>query len=397
KDVRLREYWKPRAEEFHETAEQAAEHLRSLLFDAIRRQLVGDVPLCCFLSGGLDSSAISAVAADEFKKQGRQLTTFSIDYEDNDKFFKPTLFQPTSDEQWAQKMKDFIGSRHFTVLENQQELAHRLRDATRAKDLPGMADVDSSLFIFCREIRKNYVIALSGECADEILGGYPWFTRPELIGADTFPWSLSVGLRKSVLSKPLQGLPLEETARARYLETLSQVPHLDKEPALDYRMRELFYLNVKWFMVNLLNRKDRMSMSNSLEVRVPFADYRLVQYAFNLPPDIKFLHGREKGLLRECLRGTLPDEIVERKKSPYPKTHNPLYTDCVCAMMSTLLQKKNAPLFELIGREKAAELVATRGEAYKTPWFGQLMTGPQLIAYLLQVEYWLEDYRVQLV
>lgn len=395
--MKLWEYWKPTAEENTETEQQASDHLRTLLDDAIRRQLVGDVPLCCFLSGGLDSSAISCFAAREFAKTGRQLTTYSIDYEENDKYFKASLFQPTPDQEWAVKMSEFIGSRHRTYIEQQEEVAAALRDATLARDLPGMADIDSSLLLFCREIRKDFVVALSGECADEILGGYPWFTRPELVSADTFPWSRSVGMRTAVLAPALKSLKLDEFAREHYLGTLHQVPHLPDESPRAFRMRELFYLNIKWFMVNLLNRKDRMSMANSLEVRVPFADYRLVQYAFNLPPELKFLDGREKGLLRRCLKGVLPDGIVERKKSPYPKTHHPAYTDYVCSMMTELLERKSAPLFDIVDRSMARELVHTRGEAYTYPWFGQLMTGPQLIAYLLQLSCWLEEYHVALV
>lgn len=388
------EYWKPTPEENHETPEQAAEHLRSLFIDTVKRQLVGDVPLCTFLSGGLDSSAISAIAATEFKKQGKQLATYSIDYEDNDKYFQKSLFQPTSDQFYAIVMKDFLGSNHKTTVENHYELANKLRDAMYAKDLPGMADVDSSLFIFCKEIRKEFVIALSGECADEIFGGYPWFTRPEMLYADTFPWSRFVEDRKSILSKQLEGLKLNELTQQCYLDTLRQTPHLDNEDKLTHRMREMFYLNIKWFMVNLLNRKDRMSMSNSLEVRVPFADYRLVQYAFNLPPDLKFFEGREKGLLRQSLRGILPEEIIYRKKSPYPKTHNPIYTDFICNMMKDILNNKNAPLWQVVDKKKITELVDTRGQAYKVPWFGQLMTGPQLIAYLLQMNIWLVEYGV---
>ena len=160
-----------------------------------------------------------------------------------------------------------------------------------------------------------------------------------MIYADTFPWSLYAGERQAILSKGLGDLKIPEIARAHYLDTLRQVPHPEKESPIDYRMRELFYLNIKWFMVNLLNRKDRMSMSNSLEVRVPFADKRLVQYAFNLPQQIKFADGREKGLLRKALHGILPQEICDRKKSPYPKTHNPAYTDLVCAEMDGILQR----------------------------------------------------------
>lgn len=164
---RMNEYWRPTAEEFRENEKQAAEHLRALFSDAVKRQLVGDVPLCTFLSGGLDSSAICAVAAEEFRKKGEQLTTYSIDYTENEKYFKASLFQPTSDQQWALRMADAIESRHITVVEDQTELAEKLREAVLAKDLPGMADIDSSLYIFCREIRKKFVIALSGECADE--------------------------------------------------------------------------------------------------------------------------------------------------------------------------------------------------------------------------------------
>lgn len=217
-----------------------------------------------------------------------------------------------------------------------------------------------------------------------------------MIYADTFPWSLFVGERQAILSEGLGNLKLPEIARSHYLATLAQVPHPEKEEPLDYRMRELFFLNIKWFMVNLLNRKDRMSMSNSLEVRVPFADKRLVQYAFNMPAKIKFADGREKGLLRKSLKGILPDEIVWRKKSPYPKTHNPVYTDLVCRKMDDILKDNNSPLLELVNRKKVREIVDTRGESYKAPWFGQLMTGPQLMAYLIQIDTWLKEYKVKL-
>ena len=393
---KMREYWKPYVEEFKETEEEAVEHLRELFVDAVRRQLVGDVPLCCFLSGGLDSSAISAVAAAEFKKRGETLTTYSIDFEDNDKYFKVSLFQPTSDQSWALKMAEFIGSNHKTVILSQKQQVDALYGATIARDLPGMADIDSSLLLFCEQIRKGFVVALSGECADEVFGGYPWYTNPSMMYADTFPWSLYVGKRQEILSKNLGDLKLEEVARSYYRDTLSRVPHPEKEDPLDYRMRELFYLNIKWFMVNLLNRKDRMSMSNSLEVRVPFADKRLVQYSFNIPAKIKLAGGREKGLLRKALIGILPDEIIWRKKSPYPKTHHPEYTDLVCAEMDSILKDKNSPLLNLIDKDKVREIVDTRGEAYKAPWFGQLMTGPQMMAYLIQINIWLKEYKVKL-
>ena len=194
-----------------------------------------------------------------------------------------------------------------------------------------------------------------------------------------------------------QKLPIEDLAGENYLDSLKRVPHLEGESAAKYRTRELFYLNIKWFMVNLLNRKDRMSMANSLEVRVPFADYRLVEYAFNLPDEYLFYEGREKGLLRKSLQGILPDDIIYRKKSPFPKTHHPVYTDLVCKMLEELLESPSHPVFELIDRSFAKKLIDTKGTAYTRPWYGQLMTGPQLIAFIVQLGLWLEHYKVQLI
>lgn len=395
--ITLKEYWTLKAEENHESLEEATDHLRSLLMDAINRQLVGDVPLCTFLSGGLDSSAISAIAASACKEKGKILTTYSLDYEGNDQFFKASLYQPTSDVYWAQEMANFLQTDHRTYTIKQEELANSLRNAMIARDLPGMADIDSSLFLFCKEIRKDFVIALSGECADEVFGGYPWYTREELRNLDTFPWSNFLRSRRMLISPQYQNLPIEDVAGENYLDSLKRVPHLQGESAAKSRTRELFYLNIKWFMVNLLNRKDRMSMANSLEVRVPFADYRLIEYAFNLPDEYLFYEGREKGLLRKCLQGILPDDIIYRKKSPFPKTHNPVYTDLVCKMLDDLLRAPSHPIFELIDRNFAQKLVDTKGAAYTRPWYGQLMTGPQLIAFIVQFGLWLENYKVQLI
>jgi asparagine synthase (glutamine-hydrolysing) len=355
------------------------------------------VPLCTFLSGGLDSSAISAIAAKAFKDKGKKLNTYSIEYEDNEKYFQSSLFQPTSDEYFAEMMAKFIGSDHRKVVLDHVSLAEALKEAVIARDLPGMADIDSSLLLFCKEIRKDFVVGLSGECADEIFGGYPWFTRDEMFYLDTFPWARFVSNRKTIVNDKLKNLKIEELVKAEYEKSLSKVPHLENESKRDYRMKEISYLNLKWFMVNLLNRKDRASMYNSLEVRVPFADIRLVEYAFNMPADIKLYKGREKGLLRAALEEILPKEIVYRKKSPYPKTHNPIYTDIVCKKITDILDKKSSPLHEIIDDKVVREIIETKGSAYKSPWYGQLMTGSQLLAYLIQINIWLEEYNINLL
>ncbi|MCM0649829.1 asparagine synthase (glutamine-hydrolyzing) [Clostridium swellfunianum] len=395
--VNLWEYWKLESKPHEENIEQTVEHTRNLLLDAIERQLGADVPVCTFLSGGLDSSAISAVAARYFKNNNMgKLNTYSIDYIDNDKYFQANDFQPNSDEAFVRVMSKFIGSDHHNILVNNTALAQALKEAVLANDLPGMADIDSSLYLFCKEVRKDNVVALSGECADEIFGGYPWYRREEDINAQTFPWSRYVNERKSILSPELKNLPLEEYTKQRYQDSLRKVPRLPGESDREHRMRELFYLNIKWFMVTLLNRKDRMSMSNSLEVRVPFADYRIVEYAFNVPWSIKYIDNIEKGLLRRALKGILPEEVLYRRKSPYPKTHNPEYLKAVQRWMKEILSDNNSPILNLIDAGKVNEIISTDGRAFVKPWYGQLMTGPQLLAYLIQVNLWLESYKIRI-
>ena len=390
KGMKLQEYWKLQSLPHEESEGETLLHVRDLLLDAIKRQLVSDVPVCTFLSGGLDSSIISAVAAAEFKKRGETLKTFSINYEDNDKYQMKTDFVPDSDDAWVDVMADFIGSSHTKVIFDNRALTDALYDAVIANDMPGMADIDSSLFLFCREIRKQSTVALSGECADEIFGGYPWYLRPDLAAKDTFPWSNSVKERKALLSPALGNVPLEDYVQWQYEDTVSRVP---KEPdgSVD-PMKKLFFLNIKWFMNTLLTRKDRMSMANSLEVRVPFADYRLVEYTFNIPSHLKFLNGREKGLLRKALEGLLPEEILWRKKSPYPKTFHPQYTEFVQKWINSLLANKNARILEIVDKNALTDIVESGGRSFGRPWFGQLMTGPQLIAYLLQLELWMQKY-----
>jgi len=395
--IRLHEYWRLTCSIHTDDLDTTVEKVRYLLIDAIERQLISDVPVCTFLSGGLDSSAISAIASNAFKRDGKGvLDTYSIDYQDNDIYFKADEYQPNSDTYWAQRMATLLGSNHKNVVLHTSQVVSALKNAVLASDLPGMADIDSSLYLFCKEVRKNATVAISGECADEIFGGYPWFRREEDINANTFPWSRALKERRGILSDDYKNLPLEEYVDAKYKETIAKVPKLDGESKEDARMREMFYLNIQWFMVTLLNRKDRMSMANSLEVRVPFADYRIVEYAYNIPQQMKFCDEREKGLLRRALKGLLPDDILSRKKSPYPKTHNPAYLNMVQNWMREILLDNTSPILSLIDRKKVTEIVETGGQSFGKPWFGQLMKGPQLLAYLIQINTWMKEYHVKI-
>lgn len=395
--TRVREYWRLESKQHDDSLDTTVDKVRSLFVDAVERQMVSDVPLCTFLSGGLDSSAISVIAANYFKNKGAgPLNTYSIDYLGNDKYFKSDSFQPDSDSKYIDTLSNYIGSKHHNIIIDSAQLASALKQAVKASDLPGMADIDSSLYLFCKEVSKDATVALSGECADEIFGGYPWFREPELINATTFPWSGAVKERKSLLSKEFSNLPIEEYVNSRYIETLSEVPRLEGETPEEHRMREISYLNIKWFMVTLLNRKDRMSMRNSLEVRVPFADHKIVEYAFNIPWNYKYCDNIEKGLLRRAFRGLLPDEVLYRKKSPYPKTHNPEYLRIVQGWLRVILSDPTSPLLQLIDKQEVIEIVETGEVSFGKPWFGQLMKGPQLIAYLIQIDIWMREYKVEI-
>ncbi|PLT30417.1 asparagine synthase (glutamine-hydrolyzing) [Peribacillus deserti] len=392
-------YWNVKSMEHKETLNETADTVGFLLKDAVTRQLVSDVPLCTFLSGGVDSSAITAIAAKHMEEKGLgQLHTYSIDYEDNDKYFRANAFQPNSDGPWIRRMSEAFNTHHHSYVISQDALSDYLADAVRVRDMPGMADVDSSLLWFCKEIKNDFVVSLSGECADEIFGGYPWFHRADDLGSGSFPWMRSLKERNSLLKTHWQEkLALESYVDQKYKDTIAEVPVLEGESGAAAKRRELFYLNMIWFMTTLLDRKDRMSMGASLEVRVPFADHRLVEYVWNIPWEMKMAGNREKGILRKALEGTLPEEVLYRKKSPYPKTHNPSYTHRVQQLLKKRLGNKDSVLHELFDSNKLQEIIHTGGSAFKVPWFGQLMTGPQLLAYLVQLDTWFEGYGIQLV
>ena len=392
--LRVKQYWKLSAESHTEDFETTAAHVRELIFDAVKRQLVSDVGICTFLSGGLDSSVISAIAAREFAERGEKLHTFSVDYVDNRKNFRASSFQPDEDAPYIVRMAEFIGSEHINVELDTPQLADALIDSTYARDLPGMADVDSSLYLFCREIKKHFSVAVSGECADEIFGGYPWYHRPEVLHYNGFPWATSVPERGALMKNPLSPEEAEGFVRKAYDACLADVEYIDGESLNERRSREMFILNLRYFMATLLDRKDRMSMAHGLEVRVPFCDYRLVEYAYNIPQKFRDYNGREKGLVRYAMTGVLPEDVLWRKKSPYPKTHNPNYMRLLSGRLSELLKGDDCRVTEIVNADELKKMLETDGASFTKNWYGQLMTVPQIYAYFLQIDSWLKKYDV---
>ena len=392
-EIKTYPYWKLKANEFDEKEEEAAEHTYLLVKDSIERQLVSDVPLATFLSGGLDSSIISKIASDKYKESGKTLDTYSVDYTDNDKYFKKSLFQPNKDSDYIDVISSYIGSNHHNIVLNNVDVANALEEAVIERGVPGFVDIDSSLMLFCKEVKKDFTVCLSGECADEIFAGYPWYHKKEILFENVFPWARNTNIRQRILKNGFLG-DGEEYLQSAYKNTLKNISYLESDDKINKRMREMFVLNLNWFMQTLLARKDNMSMASSLEVRVPFCDYRLVEYAYNMPWNIKALDGREKGILRKAFENDLPKEIAWRKKSPYPKTHNPAYFARVKELLAIALTDKSTPLMDWIDIDNLY-LLLRNPDSLPEPWYGQLMGIPQIAAYIYQIYALIKHYNVE--
>ncbi len=397
KGIRQIEYWRLQSKPHEDSLEKTIEKTSYLVQDAIKRQLVSEIPICTFLSGGVDSSLVTAICALELQKNGQNINTFSFDYVDNKKYFKANSFQPSQDRPWVDLMVENLKTNHQYLECDTKNLIDNLFKAVDARDLPCMADVESSLLYFCSRVSKKNRVVLTGECADEIFGGYPWFHEEVMFKADDFPWSLNFENRTIFLSDFAKSvLRLKEYSHASYQDTISKTPKLYGETKLEERRREISFLNLRWFMVTLLDRMDRTSMHCGLEARVPFADHRIIEYLWNIPWEMKCCGGIVKGLLRKAGEKFLPKEVLYRKKSPYPKTYNPFYEQTLKRIMFEVISNNNSPICEFINKKKILYYLK-KPSNYDMPWYGQLMAGPQMIAYMLQINYWFIKYGVEIV
>ena len=395
--VRETTYFRLESHPHEDSYETTIATVRELLTGAIRRQMISDVPICTFLSGGIDSSLVSSVCAGELKKEGRQLKTFSFDFTDNENYFQSNSFQPSMDKPYAAKMASYLNS-HHTYLEctNQTQADYLLR-SVKAHDLPCMADIDSSLLYFCEQVSHTHKVVLTGECADEVFGGYPWFHREEFLQSGTFPWTPDLAPRKMLLLDEVrESLPMDAFVQEMYDRSVREVTILPGEDEIETNRRQIGYLNIRYFMQTLLNRMDRTSMHSGLEARVPFADRALVDYIFNVPWEMKAKDGLVKNVLRQASRGLLPDEILFRRKSPYPKSYDPYYETLLGTRLQQEIEDSKAPILQIVDRKKVQKFIDSTKD-YGKPWYGQLMAGPQMLAYLLQINYWLKTYSVELI
>ncbi len=386
--LRESRYWRLSARPHTDDPQTTVQTVRELLADAVRRQLVADVPLCALVSGGLDSSAVTALAV-RAAGTGGQVRTFAVDFEDSERDFVATDVRPERDAPYVRQLVERLGTRHTDVVLATPDLAEAQDRATRARDLPSLGDLDASLYLLFAAIRGRSTVALSGESADEVFGGYGWFHDPDAVRRPMFPWAppgagfgdvLAPGLKRAV--RPAEFLA------DRYRAALAEVPRLPGEPAEERRRREIGYLALTRFLPVLLDRKDRMSMAVGLEVRVPFCDHRLVEYVWNVPWALKCLDGEPKGLLRRAVADLLPGSLVHRRKSIYPGAQDPGYDLNLRTATRTLL-KTGAPVAALVDPERVMALVD--GTSAKPPWQQRMA-----LAYLLQIDHWLRAYRVRI-
>lgn len=381
-NVRIQQYYEPVSKPHFDSFDDTAAKVKYLVSDAIKRQSEG----CdaTFLSGGLDSSIIASVMA---KQQG-SIKTFSLDYEGNAENFKGNMYQVSLDDAFIAQMVEYTGCDHTKLTITQKELLDELEHAMYARDVPGMADVDASLLWLCKQVKKERSIIMSGECSDEVFGGYPWFYRDELKDLDTFPWLRSTSERRNLLHAQLQDIDFEGYIQKQYQNSIADISYLDGDSEEDKRSRLHTILCLHWFMQTLVTRQVCMGNAADVTIRAPFADVRIIDYVYNIPWDMKFVGGNEKGILRKAFEDELPQDVCYRKKNPFPKTHNPEYTELIKEKMYQVYDDEHSVLHQLLDDDALHALIDSGGAAFELPWYGQLMSGPQLLAYLYQLDSW---------
>ena len=398
-EIHTTTYWDLPTFQVEDTVDESIKKTKELVYDSFKRNYINAPTTCTMLSGGLDSSVLTYLASKEIES----LPTFSIDFENNQTNFTTNSYQPTRDNDYIQLMKDFLQTKHTMFTFTTQDLYDALKTSMIARDMPGMADVDSSMLVFLREIKKaGFTTAISGECSDEIFGGYPWYYKEELIQSTTFPWARSIGLRKSIINKDIvDSNYLEEYVKKAYDETAKKVIYISDDET-ENTFRKTCYLTIKWFMNTLVERTVRASNIIGIDVRVPFADYRIFEYIYNVNSNIKLglINENntpiEKYLLRKAFERELPYEVVYRKKSPFPKTYDPQYIQILETEIKNIINKSTSSILQIIDVKYLYELLDTHGTNLTENWFGQLMTYPQTLAYLIQVNMWLEEYDIQI-
>ena len=384
--VSNRRYWQLTARAHTGSPAETTARVRALLAAAVTEQLVSDVPLCALVSGGIDSSAVAALAQGTLARAGGRLATFTVDFADQAKHFRADVDRPDLDAPYVTQLVDELGTDHHRAVLPVPDMTAMQRRVTVARDLPAIGDLDSSLLGLFQAVQGRFTVALSGESADEVFGGYAWFHDEKAVGRAGFPWMLDdLGLGNVLRPDLLQRLEPAARVQAEYAEALAGVPRLDGDSPAQRRQREVSHLALTRFLPVLLDRKDRTSMAVGVEVRVPFCDHRLVEYVWNVPRSLQQPGGRAKGLLRDSVADLLPEGLLQRPKAMFPAVADPDYDQRVRAAAISLL--RSSRIAELLNHDRVRGLAA--GQTRRPAWLQRMA-----LAYLAQIDFWLSRYDV---
>jgi asparagine synthase (glutamine-hydrolysing) len=383
-------YWRLESHPHIEDRPTTVSSVRALLEDIVERQLTADVPVGTMLSGGLDSSVIAALINQKLgDDRAAPLRTYSAHFAGSEDHFEPSLARPELDTPFARQMAKYLGCEHHELVLSSDDVFNAMHEVVLAKDLPGLADINAAQMLLFQDVKRSSTVVLSGETADEVFGGYPWFYWDPMLKADTFPWASTDLL--PVLSSTFHDevRPLEYISK-RYHEALDEVPALDGETPRAARVREMFYLNLTRWLVMLLDQKDRLSMRMGVEARVPYCDHRLIEYVWNIPWELKALGDQPKGLLRTAAEDLLPAAIRNRKKTAFPIAIDPVYDKEIRGHLEDEVNDSRSPLSTLIDTTAVRELLDAE------PTTNDVWRPVERIARLLQLGDWLRTYRVRI-
>jgi len=391
--VRVSQYWRLQSAPHTDDLATTVERVRALLSDSVRSQLVADVPLVSLLSGGVDSSGLAALAARELRQHGRPLHTYTVDFADSTRDFQADMLRSSMDAPVAQQVAQQIGTVHHTITLDTPELLEHMLAPMRARDLPSAGTMDTALYLLFKHLKQEATVAISGESADEVFGGYFWFVNPQAaLGISSLPWVPAVGFAQLLSPEARARIDPDAYVARRYQEALAEIPPPadgQSETPTDAKMRELFYLSQTRFISIFMDRKDRASMASGFEVRVPYCDHRIVEYLWNVPWQMKAANQIEKGLLREAFAGTLPDEVRLRRKSAFPISRNPSYLQALRQIVRETLDDPGAPIRPLIDQQQARALLADEVPPERLSWVMYYLDS------IIQVNGWLSEYRVR--
>jgi asparagine synthase (glutamine-hydrolysing) len=360
--IRQRRFWRLQSRARTDSPAATKVRVRSLLDEIVGRQVDRDVSVGTLLSGGIDSSLVSALAARATSARGERISSFVIDFTGHREHLAAAdVLHDSVDAEFAAQVAEMCGTRHHRVLLDSGRLADpALRErVVRARDAAmGLGDQDVSrllLFEFIREQRVKSV--LSGEMFDELFAGYLTYTDDDVLHGDGWPWLLYRGgleqrTRMSTLTPEFrEALDLDEYIADSYADAIRAVGRLPGESPREHRIRQISYLDINGHAQWLLAYSDALSMASGVEVQVPGANRRLIEYAYNTPSTVKFAGGRVKGLLIDAADGLLPRSVLDRKKSAFPSTTDPGYLLELQSQSTELGSRRQHPVLQIIDRD----------------------------------------------